>query len=179
MQITLDGFVEGPDGNMDWLLDGNDVWDEMFKDLESVDTYLVGRKMYPGYSGFWQSMLNDTTADPNLVKYAKLAEKSQHIVFTKGDFKPDWKNTRVAHDLPGEVAKLKKQDGKDMVSWGGAGFASSLINLGLVDEYRLSLNPTLVTGGKSMFNSLQKIHRLQLIDSRPLKSGLVILRYKS
>jgi dihydrofolate reductase len=179
MQMTLDGFVEGPNGEMDWLIGSDDVWNEMFKDLESVDTYLLGRKMYPGYAGFWQSMLNNTSADPNLVKYARLADKSQHIVFTKGDFKPDWKNTRVAHDLPGEVARLKKQDGKNIVSWGGATFASSLINLGLVDEYRVTLNPTLLAGGKSMFNNLEKISKLKLIDARPTQSGLVILRYQS
>ena len=179
MQMTLDGYVEGPNGEMDWLLGGDDEWNEMFKDLESVDTHLLGRKMYPGYAGFWQSMLNDTTADPNLVKYARLADKTQHIVFSKGDFKPDWKNTRVAHDLPGEVARLKKQDGKNIISWGGANFASNLINLGLVDEYRVSLNPTLLTAGKSMFNNLGKISKLKLIDARPLQSGLVVLRYKS
>jgi dihydrofolate reductase len=179
MQVTLNGYVEGPNGEMDWLLGGDDLWNEMFKDLESVDTFLLGRKMYPGYSEFWQSMLNNSTADPNLVKYAQLADKKEHIVFTKGDFKPAWKNTRVAHDLPGEVARLKKQEGKDIVSWGGANFAASLINLGLVDEYRITLNPTLLTGGKSMFNNLEKISKLKLIDARPTQLGLVILRYKS
>lgn len=178
MQMTLDGYVEGPDGDLDWVRGDDETWNELFKDLESVDTHLLGRKMYPGYAGFWQSMLNDTSADPNLVKYAQLADKTQHIVFTKGDFKPDWKNTRVAHDLPGEVARLKKQDGKDIISWGGANFASSLVNLGLVDEYRITLNPMLLTGGKSMFNNLQKIHNLQLKDARPLQSGLVVLRYR-
>jgi dihydrofolate reductase len=179
MSMTLDGFVEGPNGEMDWLLGGDDLWDEMFKDLESVDTHLLGRKMYPGYADFWQSMLNNTTADPNWVKYARLADKTQHIVFTKGDLKPDWKNTRVAHDLPGEVARLKKQEGKNIISWGGANFASNLINHGLVDEYRITVNPTLLTGGKSMFNNLKKISKLKLIDTRTTQAGLVILRYQS
>ena len=112
------------------------------------------------------------------MKFAKLAEKTQHIVFTKGDFKPDWKNTRVAHDLPAEVARLKKEDGKNILAWGGANFAANLINLGLVDEYRLALNPNIISGGKLLFKDIDRKQKLTLIDSKPLKSGLTILRYQ-
>jgi dihydrofolate reductase len=112
------------------------------------------------------------------LKFAKLADITQHIVFTKGDFKPNWKNTRVAHDLPAEITRLKKENGKNIIAWGGANFASSLIELGLVDEYRFELNPTLLTKGKSLFNNLYQRKKLTLIDSKTLKSGLIILKYQ-
>jgi len=179
MQITLDGYVAGPNDEADWLIISADAWTDLNKDLESADTYLLGRKMYPGYSEHWQSVLRNPDSDPNELKFAKLAEKTQHIVFTKGDFRPDWKNTRVAHDLPAEVARLKKENGKNIVAWGGANFASNLIKLGLVDEYRFALNPTLLTKGKALFDNLQQRKKLTLIDSKPLKSGLVILRYQA
>ena len=134
--------------------------------------------MYPIYSEYWQSVLNNPDSDPNELKFAKLADKTQHIVFTKGDFKPDWKNTRVAHDLFAEVTRLKKENGKNIIAWGGANLASNLINLDLVDEYRLELNPTLLVEGKLLFDNLKKRKRLTLIDSKASKSGLLILRYK-
>jgi dihydrofolate reductase len=179
MQITLDGFVAGPNDDADWLIISDDAWTDLDKDLNAADTYLLGRKMYPAYSEHWQSVLRNPDSDPNELKFAKLADKTQHIVFTKGDFKPDWKNTRVAHDLSAEIARLKKENGKNIIAWGGANFASNLIELGLVDEYRLALNPTILAKGKALFNNLQQRKKLVLIDSKPLKSGLVILRYQS
>jgi dihydrofolate reductase len=179
MQITLDGYVAGPNDELDWLIISDDVWTDLDKDLNAADTYLLGRKMYPHYAEHWQSVLRNRESDPNELKFAKLAEKTQHIVFTKGDFKPNWKNTRVAHDLPAEVARLKKEKGKNILAWGGANFASNLIKLGLVDEYRLALNPTILTRGKALFNNLEQRKKLALIDSKPLKSGLVSLRYQS
>lgn len=179
MQITLDGYIAGPNDEMDWLIISDDGWADLDKDLNAADTYLLGRKMYPGYAEYWQSVLRNPGGDPSQLKFAKLAEKTQHIVFTKGDFRPDWKNTRVAHDLPAEVARLKKENGKNILAWGGANFATNLIKLGLVDEYRFALNPTILTRGKALFDNLEQRKKLVLIDSKPLKSGLVILRYQA
>jgi dihydrofolate reductase len=178
MQITLDGYVAGPNDEADWLINSDDEWTDLFNDLDSADTYLLGRKMYPLYSEYWQSVLQKPDSDPNELRFSKLADKTQHIVFTRGDFKPDWKNTRVAHDIPAEVARLKKENGKNIIAWGGANFASNLLELGLVDEYRFALNPTILTKGKALFKSLQQRKKLILIDSKPLKSGLIVLRYK-
>ena len=178
MQITLDGYVAGTNDEADWLMSSDEEWADLYKDIDSTDTYLLGRKMYPLYSKYWQSVLQNPDSAPNELKFAKLADKTQHIVFTKGDFKPDWKNTRVAHDLPAEVTRLKKENGKDIIAWGGANFASNLIKLGLVDEYRFELNPTLLTKGKALFNNLEQRKKLRLIDSKPLKSGLIILKYQ-
>jgi dihydrofolate reductase len=178
MQITLDGYIAGPNDEADWIMSDDEEWAEHFKDINSADTFLLGRKMYPLYSQYWQSVLQQPDSKPNELKFAKLADITQHIVFTKGDFKPNWKNTRVAHDLPAEITRLKKENGKNIIAWGGANFASSLIELGLVDEYRFELNPTLLTKGKSLFNNLYQRKKLTLIDSKTLKSGLIILKYQ-
>ena len=178
MQITLDGYVADSNDQADWLISNDEEWTDHFKDIDSADTYLLGRKMYPLYSQYWQSVLVNPDSKPNELKFAKLAEKTQHIVFTKGDFKPDWKNTRVAHDLPAEIARLKKENGKNILAWGGANFASNLIELGLVDEYRIELNPTILAEGKALFHNLEQRKNLTLIESKPLKSGLVVLRYQ-
>jgi len=178
MQITLDGYVAGPNDEADWLMSSEEEWADLFNDLNAADTFLLGRKMYPLYSNYWQSVLHKPDSDQNECRFAKLADNAQHIVFTNGDFKPDWKNTRVAHDLPGEVTRLKKENGKNIIAWGGANFAASLINLGLVDEYRFELNPTLLARGKALFTNVDHRRKLTLIDSKRLKSGLIIVRYQ-
>jgi dihydrofolate reductase len=122
--------------------------------------------------------LKNQSGDGDELKFAKLADKTQHIVFTKSDFKPDWKNTRVAHDLPGEIAGLKKQPGKNIIAWGGANFASNLIKLGLIDELRITLNPMLLGGGKTLFGNVDKRSNIELTESVPMKSGVIVLRYK-
>ena len=177
MQITLDGYVAGPNEEADWLIISDDSWNDLYQDLDSSDTYLLGRKMYPIYSEHWQSVLRNPDSDSNELKFAKLAEKTQHIVFTKGDFKPDWANTRVAHDLPAEIARLKKENGKNIIAWGGADFAGSLIGLDLVDEYRFALNPTILSKGKPLFHNMNR-KKLKLTGARPLQSGLTILRFQ-
>ena len=179
MSITLDGYVAGPNDEMDWMKASADEWNDLFKDLDESDTYLLGRKMYPGYSEYWQSVLkNASTGKPDEVRFAKLADKTQHIVFTKADFKPDWKNTRVAHDAKEEIESLKKQPGKNIVAWGGANFASTLLKLGLIDELRLVVNPTILSKGKSLFGNIDERINLELIDTQLMKPGISVLRYK-
>lgn len=178
MHMTIDGYGAGPNDEGDWMLNDDDEWKDMFKDLQEADTYLLGRKMYPIYSEVWQGVLKNPESKGSELEFAKLADKTQHIVFTKGDFKPDWKNTRVAHDPQQEISNLKKQPGKNIIAWGGPNFASSLIKLGLIDEMRLVLNPVFLGDGKEMFSSVDQQKKMQLTDSKTLKSGLVILRYK-
>jgi dihydrofolate reductase len=179
MQVTLDGYIAGPHDEMDWIIAEDAEWDEMFKDLQTVDTFLLGGKMYPGYSTYWRSMLIDPSSPEGHRKFAKIADQTHHIVFTKSNFKPDWKNTTVASDASAEIARLQKQEGKNIMAWGGATFARNLITLGLVDEYRITLNPTLLGNGKPLFADLNKRTKLKLVDTRPLPSGMVILWYQA
>ena len=178
MEMSLDGFIEGPNGETDWLVNSEEDWKEMFKDLESVDTYLLGRKMYPGYTDYWRSVLTNVSSPKDELRYAKLADKSQHIVFSKTLTTVEWKNTRIAVDPLAEINQLKKQPGKDMVIWGGAELAATFINLGLIDRYRITLNPTILGGGKPMFNNMSQRRKLKLLESRPMKSGATILWYE-
>jgi dihydrofolate reductase len=178
MQMTLDGYVAGPNEEMDWMQNSDEEWKEMFDELQEADTYLLGRKMYPIYSKHWQSVLKNPGSSGSENEFAKLADKTQHIVFTHGDFKPDWKNTRVAHDVKQEITNLKKQPGKNIIAWGGANFASNLISLGVLDEIRIVINPVILGKGKSLFDNVDQQSKLEMIESRPVKPGLIILRYK-
>lgn len=177
MQMTLDGFVEGPNGEMDWLLGGEEIWQEMFKDIQSVDTYMLGSGAYPGYSTYWRSVLTNPSSDKNELTYAMIADGSPHIVFSKSIKTVDWRNTRIATDPQKEIEALKKQPGKDIVIWGGASLAASCISQGLVDRYRITLNPIILGGGKSLFSAVAHRQKLKLLEVRPMSSGMTILWY--
>ena len=178
MQMTLDGFVAGPNDSMDWMQNSEEEWKEMLSELQDADTFLLGRKMYPGYSQYWQSVLKNPAGDKNEFAFAKLAEKTQHIVFTTRDFQPDWNNTRVAHNLEREITSLKKQPGKNIIAWGGANFGSNLINSGMLDEIRLVINPVILGKGKWLFDSVDNRSGLELIESKQMRKGILLVRYK-
>ena len=177
MQITLDGYIAGPNDEMDWMHPAEQEWADLQADLDEADTYLLGRKMYPGYSKYWQSLLKDPSDDNDEVKFAKLANKTQHIVFTRGNFSPDWKNTRVAQDLRKEIETLKQKPGKNMIAWGGANFSSNLLKLGLVDELRFVLNPIILGHGKRIFDGAGR-QEFQLLSSSEIENGTIVLRYR-
>lgn len=177
MQMTLDGYIAGPNGEMDWLRGGEDEWDEMLKFLRSVDTCVVGSGMYAGYDHYWRQVLSKPDAAAGELAYARFAESTSHVVFSQSQATVDAPNARVAHDVKTEINRMKQQEGKDIVAWGGQTFANSLIRLGLVDEYRITLNPTLLGAGKALFDKLEERKKLSLQDSRPMRSGNIVIRY--
>jgi dihydrofolate reductase len=186
MQLTLDGYIEGPNGAMDWMAPAeNDQWDEQFEFLKSIDTMLLGRTMYPDYAKYWYATLNNLASNKLERHYASVADNIQHIVFSRTMEQPVTdgiaaKHTRfVRGDAAAEILKLKNQPGKNIVVWGGARLASSLINAGVVDEYHLMVNPIILGGGKTLFKDATEKRKLQLLTTKTFKGGVVALHYKS
>jgi dihydrofolate reductase len=179
MQLSLDGFVEGRNKDMSWLFqEDQEAWDDIFISLETTDAVLVGRKMFPDYSAYWQSVLDNPKALASERHYAQWAAKTNHYVFSSTLEKTAWPHTTIVRgDLKEEVLKLKQQPGKDIVVFGGAHFASSCINAGVIDEYRLLVNPVLLGGGLSISISLQEKTTLKLQEAKALKSGVVKMLY--
>jgi dihydrofolate reductase len=179
MEMSLDGFVAGPNDAMDWF-DPNDKehWTVLFDLLPNIDAMLLGGNMYPGYAEYWKDAVNNPSKHTvEEVKFAKIADKTPHIVFSKTK-KAEWDNTRIVTDpLDETIKKMKKEPGKDMIVWGGASLASSLIKLDLVDEYHLITNPVILGAGKNLFTDVQK-HQLELISSNQFKGGAVQLKYR-
>ena len=184
MQMSLDGFIEGPNGAMDWLAqDDDDGWENIFHELTSVDAFLLGGGMYPEYAKYWAAALTNPSSPKNENKYARIAEKTQHIVISSTLSKVDpvgqGKTRIVKENFAEEIRQMKEGPGKNMLIWGGAMMASTFVNLRLVDEYRLVVNPIVLGGGKALFNNLKQKYTLKLLETKPLKSGAVILRYQS
>ena len=179
MHMTLDGFVEGPHGEMDWFDAGaGDQWEEEFALLKTVDAILMGRGMYPDYAAYWRRALTKPSSPKSEVTYARLAETIPHVVFSRTLKAAEWGNTQImSGDLKQIVRTLKRRRGKALLALGGAKFASSLLNLGLVDELQLIVNPALLGGGKSLFRGMKHRQQLKLARTTKFRSGAVLLRY--
>lgn len=175
LQVSVDGFIEGPNGELDWAMaEDEETWTEVNEMLNSVDTFILGRVMYPDYEQYWMALLANPTGTKNENAYARRADKIPHIVLSKTLDKFAWKATRIVRDIE-EIRIMKEQQGNNIVAWGGATFVSSLMNKGLIDEVRLMVNPIILGGGKALFKDVKERHSLKLIRAKPLKSGKVSL----
>lgn len=180
MQITIDGYIEGPNGELDWAIkEDEEVWDDLFELHRSVDTLMFGRVMYPDYEKFWlDTLANPTSHTKNEIKYAKIVDKMQKIVFSTTLTKVDWKTTNILKKvILNDILQMKQQPGNDMIIVGGAKLVSSFLNLGLIDEIHLVLNPLIIGGGKALFKDVKEKMNLKLINVKSFKSGKVLLHY--
>jgi len=149
VQMTVDGYIAGPNDEMDWMTFN---WDKelgryVAEITEPVDCIVLGRKLAQGFIPHWAS-------NPEEAGAAKI-NSSKKVVFTKTLVKSEWGNTVLAKgDLVDEITKLKKQNGKDIIAYGGATFVSALIKQGLIDEFHLFINPTAIGNGLTIFKEL-------------------------
>lgn len=176
--MTLDGFVAGPNGELDWMtFDRDDRLADFVNELtDSSDTILLGRKMTDGFVNYWEGVLK--TPDSPEFFFAEKMVNYQKIVFSKTLEESKWKNTSLAKgDLSEEVEKLKKLDGKDIVVYGGANFVSNLIKENLIDEYNIFINPTAIGAGLEIFDKLDGKFSLRLDKSQSFDCGKVVNTY--
>jgi dihydrofolate reductase len=175
MLTTLDGFFEGPDREIDWHNVDQEFNDFAIDQLNSVDVLLFGRVTYQLMAGYWPTPA--AKADDPIV--AKKMNTSPKIVFSKTLSRVDWQNTRlVKENFVEEILKLKGQPGKDMIIFGSSDLAITFIGHGLIDEYRIMINPVALGGGKSIFKGIQEKLDLTLLKTRTFKSGNVLLYYE-
>lgn len=174
--VSLDGFIEGPNRNLDWSIVDEELHN-YFKDLDStMGTFLYGRRLYETMS-YWQTAETNPSSSAYELEYARMWKNVPKIVFSKTLDHVEGNARLVRDDAAVEIAKLKKQPGKDM-SVGGASLASSLMPLGLIDEFSLCIHPVILGSGTPMFPALHDRINLRLIETRTFGSGVVLLRYQ-
>jgi dihydrofolate reductase len=180
-RVSLDGFVEGPDGDNSWVA----TWEDIFGLMPQIDTVVLGGGMYPGYEQYWSAVHADPQgalpftgkpASPGEVEYARFAHATPHVVVSTTLDSVSWKTTRIVPDIE-EIRTMKEQPGKDIYAVGGPTLVSSLMKRGLVDELRLDVHPVVLGGGKALFAGVTEQHPLRLLDTKPLGSGQVRLIY--
>ena len=166
MQMTTNGYVGGLNGENDWM-----TWNPDTEFIEFLNSLLAD----DGFIQHWENAAEKNPTPPFAKKIAALPK----VVFTKTLDKSTWNNTTLAKgNLAEEIAGLKKQNGKDILVFGGAGFVSSLIKEGLIDEYHLIINPTAMGNGMTIFNSLDSIQKFTPIQSKLYPGGKTVLSFK-
>ncbi|WP_144377779.1 dihydrofolate reductase family protein [Mesorhizobium amorphae] len=182
LQISLDGFIEGPQGELDWITG----WEDEFEVTPEIDTCILGGGMYPGYEQYWTSIIANPDGVLELTgrpatqgerDYARFAAKTPHFVVSQTLKATQWDVAQIVDDLA-EIAKLKDRPGKNMHLVGGATLVSNMVEAGLVDELRLVVTPIVLGAGKALFKDVRHRHALTLEAADRLKSGNVRLTYR-
>ena len=174
MQMSADGFVGGPNGELDWMsfkFGQDDKMEQFVNELtDSSDTLLLGRKMI--FVDYWENVKPDS---PEYL-FAKKMVNISKIVFSKTIKSVAGKNIVVENgDLVTEVNKLKGKEGKDILVYGGATFVSNLISENLIDELNIFINPTAIGSGLKFFKDITKLH---LLKSTAYECGVIANTYQ-
>jgi dihydrofolate reductase len=175
MGVSLDGFIAGPDGDIDWSAPDEELHRFHNQQAREVGAQLYGRRLYETMR-YWETAEENPSASEVELEFARIWKDTPRIVFSKTLEKVEGNARLVSDNVAEEVAKLKEEPGKDLAV-GGAGLASSLIELGLVDEYRLFVSPVVLGGGTPYFPALDERINLELVETRTFGSRVVYLRY--
>jgi dihydrofolate reductase len=172
MQISIDGFVCGPDGELDWMFPD---FDERYtkwtvEKVGQAGAHLMGRATYAAMASHWP-----TSTEP----FAPPMNEIPKIVFSNSLKEAPWRETRiVGGDLRQTIGRLKEESGKELLVHGGARLAGAVVSAGLVDEYRLVEHPVALGKGLSIFSGLAAPTRLTLVEAIKFESGAVAKVYR-
>lgn len=178
MQMSVDGFIAGPNGELDWMTWN---WDAKLKDFvtaltEPFETVLLGRKMTGGFIEHWTNAMKNPD-DENFWAGKKFVETPK-VVFSKTLTESEWANTTVENNLVEGVQSLKGQGGGDIVVYGGGDFVSSLVKENLIDDYYLFTNPTAIGNGLQIFGKAGENKKFNLVESTPYECGIVVNHFQ-
>ena len=177
--ISLDGYMAGPNGEMDWIYMDDEIGEYVDTEIISTaDTAIYGRITYQMMENFWPTAGEKPNAPKHHIAHANWVNKAKKIVFSRSLEKVKWYNTRlVKENVPQEVAKLKQQPGKDIVLLGSGSIAHLLMQHNLIDEYYLTINPIILGEGFPLFTTLPTKINLRLTGTKVFDNDAVIMQY--
>ena len=177
MSVSVDGFIAGPNGELDWHLVDDEVHQHFNDVLSGMSAFLCGRVMYELMADFWPTADQDPSSTPPMVEFAGIWRDTTKIVYSKTLERADWNTTVVRDVVPEEVRQLKAQPGGDM-SIGGADLAAAFLAHDLIDELRIYVHPVIIGAGKPLFRSSDRKAALRLAETRTFGNGVVLLHYQ-
>jgi len=177
--VTLDGFFEGPNKELDWHIVDEEFNKYAIDLLSNVDALLFGRVTYQLMADYWPAAATNTSTSKDDLEIADKMNNLSKIVFSKTLQEVKWNNSRLVKDnIAEEISKMKQQPGKDMVIFGSGSVVSTFMQHGLIDEYRIIVNPVVLGNGKPLFKGINGKQNLKLLKTKVLGSGVVILYYE-
>jgi dihydrofolate reductase len=175
MTVSLDGFIAGPDGALDWSVPDEELFRFHTQRVRETGVQLCGRGLYEAML-YWETALESELAADH-AEFAQIWKALPKVVFSK-TLESVVGNSRLATAGVGEeIAALKEQPGKD-IEVGGAGLAGACMKLGLIDEWQLFVSPVLLGGGTPYFPALDERANLELVETRTFGARVVYLRYR-
>ncbi|QNA71345.1 dihydrofolate reductase family protein [Streptomyces sp. So13.3] len=177
MSVSLDGYFEGPNREIDW----HQVDEELHRDLNDrlrvMGAFLSGRVTYQLMAEFWPTADQDPAAGETMVDFAGIWRDMPKIVYSRTLERADWNTTIVREVVADDIQALKAQPGGDLVV-GGADLAETFLKLDLVDEYRIYVHPVLIGKGNPLFRDSDTLRSLRLVETQAFGNGVVLLRYE-
>lgn len=177
VHTSLDGRIEGPDGEFDWAEMGPELSAHSQELTDRADTLVYGRRVWDMMSSYWPRA-EEISDHPHDLEYAPIWRKTPKIVFSRTLEEADWNTEVIGGDLAARVAGLKDRPGKDLLLMGGAELATAVADHGLVDEFHVVVHPVVLGGGKQVFGGGVRTD-LRLTGTRTLDGRAVLLTYEA
>jgi len=178
MHVSLDGFVAGLNGEMDWIKLDEAMFDFVATMTDQADTALYGRVTYEMMQSYWPNAGEQPNASKHDKEHSAWYNKVSKVVLSKTISEEGLYNTIVISDqLADNINKIKKQGGKNILIFGSPGASQSLLNQGLIDEFWLFVNPILLGHGMPLFKDVTERTKLKLIETKTFSSGVIALHY--
>jgi dihydrofolate reductase len=179
MIVSVDGYIEGPRRELDWFEDGDPQFEQYCDEMiDSVGLALYGRRSYELMLSYWPNAEQNPRSPADLA-FARKMNALPKVVLSRTLERAEWNNTQVVRDHVAErITELKRQPGKPIVAWAGAGLVKTLGDLGLIDEYRLIVTPVLLGAGTPMFQGIEQRRQLRLTRTTQLGRKLAVLCYE-
>jgi len=179
MHVSLDGFVAGPNGEMDWIIMDDEIFKDAIEMASTIDTALYGRTTYQMMEAYWPTVLSNPLSNELELHHACWVENVHKIVFSKTLKKTEWNNSRlIKENIAEKVSALKQQDGKSMMIFGSPKLTHSFMKMNLIDAYRINVNPVVLGRGTPLFKNIHPRIHLKLLKTKKFTSGVAGFYYE-
>jgi dihydrofolate reductase len=184
MNVTLDGFMSGPNHDLNWHFDNwsTDMGERLGIELNRADTMLLGRITYQAMASYWPMKSMDLLCARDEIALAEMMNSIRKVVYSKTLAKTAWNNsTLISGDIRTAIRQLKKGNGvsnKHIIVYGSSQLVATLIQLNLVDEYQLWIHPVILGKGNHLFSRIQQTTNLRLMGTTTFQSGVVLMNYQ-
>ena len=182
IHLSLDGFAAGPNDELDWISYDEELEGDAHAMHALTDAVIWGRRTYEGMAGYWLTVPGNPASTPPELEHARWLDNATKIVVSRTLDRIEWNNAQntvlIKDNIAEAINKIKQQPGKDIWFLGSTALAQTFMQLDLIDEYRININPTVLGQGKPLFAGVTRNFPLKLLGSKTFKSGVVALRYE-